>query len=326
MGAPAPIRERADSPAEVSYELDAGRLHLLREPRIDVRHRRRRRRALALALVLAAIVGLVLFADRLDAPPTQAPLASGPPAERAGSAPGVGAGGGGPQNAAQIRRRIDGARAWVEDRPGLASFAIVGSDGRVRGHAEHRTYVSASVVKAMLLVAEARRLADGDLPLDPSTESTLRAMITYSDNAAADAIYGRVGDAGLYGVADRVGMEDFSVSGYWANAQISAHDMALLFNQLDRAFPDRRAKLGKGLLGSIIAGQSWGVPAALGQKWNVRFKGGWRGTDLGQLVHQAAEAKRGDRAYGLAVLTDRQPSMSTGIETVEGVTRRLVGG
>ena len=47
-------------------------------------------------------------------------------------------------------------------------------------------------------------------------------MITISDNDAADAIYDRVGDAGLIAVAERAGMTRFTVAGYWGNAQIAA--------------------------------------------------------------------------------------------------------
>jgi hypothetical protein len=58
----------------------------------------------------------------------------------------------------------------------------------------------------------------------------------------------------------------------------------------------------------------------------VLFKGGWRSTHLGQLVHQAAQLDRGPTRFGMAVLTDGDPSMSYGIGTIEGVTRRLLSG
>ena len=100
-------------------------------------------------------------------------------------------------------------RAWAyaRDRGGMVSVAVIDTRGRLRGRRETRRYVSASVVKAMLLAAELDRLSGEGLRLDPSTEQTLRAMITYSDNAAADSIYSRVGDAGLNRVAWAAGME-----------------------------------------------------------------------------------------------------------------------
>jgi beta-lactamase class A len=217
------------------------------------------------------------------------------------------------------------ARRFAADRAGLVSFAVVDSRGRHHGLGGDRGYVTASVVKAMLLAAELRRLAREGLELDATTDAALRAMITYSDNGAADTIYSRVGDVGLLEVARSAGMTRFSVEGYWGNAQITATDMTRLFADLDRALPPRFREFGLGLLGSVIPEQSWGIPAGAGERWAVRFKGGWRSTALGQLVHQVAELRDGGRTVAIAVLTDGQPTQAYGIETVRGIAARLVG-
>ncbi len=224
----------------------------------------------------------------------------------------------------ETRERLGDAERFMQRRQGTVSFAIVDEEGKLRGRNEHALFPSASVVKSMLLAAELRRLDEVGLPLDAATEATLESMITISDNDAATAIYARVGDEGLYDVAERVGMEDFQVSISWGYAQISAADMALMFSRLERALPPRYEKLGKDLLGSIVPEQSWGIPA-VANAWNVRFKGGWRSTEAGQLVSQAAELRDGGRELAIAVLTDGQPSMEYGIETVEGVAARLLG-
>lgn len=204
------------------------------------------------------------------------------------------------------------------------SFAVVDSAGRMHGLDERRLYSSASVVKAMLLAAELRRLKQAGEPLDPETAALLEAMITVSDNGAADAIYARVGDAGLTAVAKRVGMRDYTVAGYWGNSQISATDVALMFADLDRAFVRRDREYAKGLLGSIVAEQSWGIPAVAGKRWAVRFKGGWLPDNA--LVHQAAELRErsGSRELAIVVLSDSQPSFDYGIDTVEGVAAKLL--
>ena len=119
-------------------------------------------------------------------------------------------------------------------------------------------------------------------------------------------------------------MADFDVAGHWGNAAVSAADMALLFDQLDRLIPGRFERYAKGLLGSVIEPQSWGIPAAA-SGLAVRFKGGWRPTELGQLVNQAGELRDRRRKLAIAVLSDGQPSMEVGIETIEGVTARLLG-
>ena len=222
-----------------------------------------------------------------------------------------------------LRDRMESAEAWVAGREGSVAVAVVGAGGERRGRDEHRLFPSASVVKSMLLVGELRRLREEGLPLDSGTASTLASMIEYSDNDAADAIYARVGDEGLLDVAEDAGMRDFEVDLSWGYAQISAADMALLFSRLDRVLPARDREFAKGLLGSVVAEQSWGIPAAA-EGWSARFKGGWRTTEAGQLVSQAAELRRDGRAISLAVLTDGQPSMEYGIATVEGVAERVV--
>lgn len=220
--------------------------------------------------------------------------------------------------------RIKAAERYARARQGVASFAVVDERGVMWGRGEHDLFHSASVVKAMLLVAELDRCDAADEPLDDATRDMLTAMITISDNDAATEIYQRVGDEGLRSVAERTGMHDFQVSQSWGYARISAADMALFFAHLDQELPPRFARFGKSLLGSIIPAESWGIPA-VADGWKVRFKGGWRGTPSGQLVSQAAELRRPGTTLGMAVLTDGSPSMGYGIGTLEGVASRLLG-
>ena len=73
--------------------------------------------------------------------------------------------------------------------------------------------------------------------------------------------------------------------------------------------------------------QRWGFsrysPAA---GFKTFFKGGWRGTGAGQLVHEAALFERGDTRISMAVLTDGNPSHEYGTETLRGVAQRLFRG
>jgi hypothetical protein len=220
--------------------------------------------------------------------------------------------------------RVRAAERFARSRDGVASFAVVDSGGVMWGRGEHELFHSASVVKSMLLAAELHRLASSGAELDDETKSVLTAMITISDNDAATEIYNRVGDEGLRDVAERAGMHDFEVADSWGYARISAADMALYFANLDDAFPRRYDKFAKSLLGSIIPAESWGIPA-VADGWSTRFKGGWRETESGQLVSQAAELRRPGSTLGMAILTDGSPSMAYGIDTLEGVAGRLLG-
>lgn len=216
--------------------------------------------------------------------------------------------------------------AWdyAQERGGAVSFAVVDSLGHLRSREGSRLYSAASVVKAMLLAAELHRLAEAGSPVDEGTDSLLSSMIRFSDNGAADAIHARVGDEGMFAVAERAGMRGFTEAGHWGNAQIAADDLALFFHDLDAAFPRRHAAYAKELLGSVIPAQSWGIPEAAADEWGVRFKGGWLPDKA--LVHQAAELRErgGTRQISIAVLTDAQPSFEYGVETVRGVAERLL--
>jgi hypothetical protein len=217
-------------------------------------------------------------------------------------------------------------RAWefAQGRDGVVSFAVVNSEGKLRGRRQNRRYAAASTVKAMLLAAEIRRLKQAGAGLDPPTDSLLTAMITWSDNDAADAIYARVGDGGLLGIARRAGMTRFTVAGHWGNAQVAAGDLARFFGDLDRVLVRRYREYAKGLLGSIVESQRWGIPAAAGDRWAVRFKGGWLPDHA--LAHQAAELRErhGPRELSIAVLTDDMPSFDYATDTVREVADRLL--
>ena len=222
-------------------------------------------------------------------------------------------------------RAIGRAAAYLGDRAGYTSFAVIDSQGRMSGRHLRRTFVSASVVKAMLLVADLRKLESGRRRLDPQRRSLLGAMIHVSDNAAATAIWNLDGEGPVVALARRAGMRDFSVYGYWSSARISAADQARFFFGMKRLIPGRFRHFANRLLSHIVDYESWGIPAvARPRGWRAYFKGGWRGTERGQLVHQIARLERPRRRLAIAVLTDGDPSMAYGIETIEGVTARLL--
>ena len=220
--------------------------------------------------------------------------------------------------------RLRAVQRWLRTRGGTNSWALVDSWGRMHSFAPQRVYVSASVVKAMLLVAYLRGI--GNRAPDAGERASLGPMITVSSNDAADTVYQRVGDAALYGVARLAGMRSFSVAGYWGNAQFSAQDQARFFNRIDRLVPTASRAYARGLLSSIVSYQRWGFSRySLAAGFKTFFKGGWRGTGAGQLVHEAALFERGDTRISMAVLTDGNPSHDYGTETLRGVAQRVFG-
>jgi hypothetical protein len=200
------------------------------------------------------------------------------------------------------------------------------SEGRLSGVHLHWTFVSASVVKAMLLVAYLRRLNSmGQHYIDSYSNSFLYPMINQSDNTAATQTWSIVGNAGLYAVARAAHMTDYSVYTDWASSQISPADQARFFFEMDSLIPHEFVGYANRLLSTIAAYESWGIPAvARPHGYQVFFKGGWRTTGLGQLVHQVARLHGNGRTFSIAVMTDGDPSMGYGIDTIQGVTAALL--
>lgn len=218
-------------------------------------------------------------------------------------------------------RHVRSVRRYIRGRA-IASFALIDTHGHLHGFAPHRRYVTASVVKAMILVARLRQL--GNRMPSSSDRAVLDPMIEISDNDAASVAYGWVGDAGLLAVAKRAGMHDLTVGGHWGNVYFSAADQAHLFLVIDKLVPPRSRAYARRLLSSIVSDQRWGFSRfAARHGWHTFFKGGWRTTGRGSLVHEAALFERGGRRFSLAVLTDGDPSHDYGTETLRGVAQRL---
>jgi Beta-lactamase enzyme family len=234
-----------------------------------------------------------------------------------------------PREVYPSRAAVRSAQHYVAGR-GDVAFAVVSSSARLRGYDADRAFSSASASKVMLLAATLRALQRERQPLDAGTRSLLEPMISYSDNRAANAVYARIGDAGMEEVAERAGMRDFEADpGFWGGAHITAADMARFYFRLQRNLPARYRRYGMSLLSGVSPEQGWGIPAEAGRSWRVWFKGGWRpagqkGT-TGPVTHQAALLvhRHGER-LALAVLTDEAPWTGGGIAAVEAVASRLL--
>lgn len=216
---------------------------------------------------------------------------------------------------------VASAQRWARSRQGTVAFAVLDGQGRIRGWHRGVRFPSASVVKAMLLVAALRQA--GKHHLGPGEEHVLRSMITFSDNDAATRTYREVGGGpALRAVAAAAGMRRFVDVGRWPDAQITAADQVRLFLRIDRLVPLTHRKLARALLSSIIVGQRWGIATVARERgFRAFFKGGWRSG----IEHQAALLVAPDgRRLAVAVLTSGSPSSAYGRATEEGIARRVL--
>jgi Beta-lactamase enzyme family len=231
-----------------------------------------------------------------------------------------------PSAAQKVRwhQRVRDAVQFLHSRAGAASFAVVDERRRVHGRGADVPYSSASLVKAMLLVAYLRDVRNRKLRR--SERELLAPMIRVSDNDAATAVYERVGPDGLVRLAQRAGMRGFVPNPVWGGCQLTARDQASLFSRIRRLVPRLHRRYALGLLRGIVSYQRWGVPQGAPRGWRLYFKGGWFQDDEGWRVHQAARLERGGRHLSIAVLTRGNPSLEYGAATIAGVTSRLLHG
>lgn len=205
---------------------------------------------------------------------------------------------------------VAAARAYAQTRAGLVAFAVLDGRGHLRGLRMSTQFSSASVVKAMLLVAELRRA--GSRPLTAAQRRALEPMIRASDNDAAHLVYGWVGAPGLRRVAGVARMHRFAVGRFLFDARVTAADQARFFLHIDRLVPAAHRRYARRLLSSIVSWQRWGIATVARRRgMTILFKGGWRTG----LSHQVALLERGRRRVALAILTSGQPSAAYAQET-----------
>src|SRR4051812_1425176 len=187
---------------------------------------------------------------------------------------------------------VASAERYARRRYGSVSFALIDDQGRLYGYDSARVYDSASVVKAMLLVAYLSRPSVSNRALGAGDRALLDPMIERSDNAAASKVFSLVGAAGLEDVAARAGMVYFATSPSWGSTQIAAADQARFLARIDELVPERHRAYALDLLAHVIAAQRWGIPEAVPSGSRVFFKGGWRPEKDGWIVHQVALVER----------------------------------
>ena len=299
-----------------------GALGDARAERARDRHERlvgiRRRRAVAIVALLAmtALVTLLVTATGESGAPQQASKAG--TEETEGAPP--------PPPAAPAPAQLERAASYARARQGTASFAVVDTAGQVRGVEGRRSFASASVVKAMILVAYLDLAASRGTSLTDTERSQLSEMIRRSDNRSATQLASTVGSSGLRDVARRAGMRNTTPQvAPWGGTQTNAEDQARLFARIDELAPSRYRSYARRLLTTIIPEHRWGIPRTAPRDATVLFKGGWLLDEDGAWrVHQIAKVERGPKQLAVAVMTDGNPSQSYGEDTVRGVAARLL--
>lgn len=218
----------------------------------------------------------------------------------------------------------DAARAYGESREGEVSFTVRAGE-RAWGHRRWASANSASVIKAMLLVAYLDHPEVRGRPLTAADRALLAPMIRYSDNDTATRVLDHVGPERIERLARRAGMRRFELSTAWGLSQISSADQSRYFLDLPELVVRRHRAYARRLLAGVVEEQRWGVAQVRPSGWKLYFKGGW-GSGTGAVSHQVALLQRGRQRVSLAIMTTGSPSHEYSQETLRGVARRLLRG
>jgi hypothetical protein len=243
---------------------------------------------------------------------------------RSASSPGyAGTGSGTPRAGYPSAAAISSAISYLNGRQGQTSLAVVTSAGRLEGVRLDSHFETASVIKVMFLAAYLQMRAAEHRELNAEDRALLYPMIHISDNDAASAVLARVGESAVVRVAHESGMSAYAPGvGWWAYSQTDAADQARFFTELEAEIPHQFYRYARELLSGIEPSQSWGFPPVARPDWRIFYKTGALPSQ--GLFHEDVLLERDGVSFTATVLTDGDPSMSYGEETIEGVASRLL--
>ncbi|MGW0996907.1 serine hydrolase [Streptomyces sp. NPDC002520] len=219
--------------------------------------------------------------------------------------------------------------------------AVLDLDGAGRTphvYGDDTPYDTASIVKVDILATALLQAQDSGHPLTARERTQAEAMIKHSDNAAANALWRKIGRApGLDAANKRLGLADTQggPGPKWGLTRTTASDQIRLLRAVFDSGPTTRAAAAPALdadsrtylrtqMSGIAPEQSWGVSAATDSRWAL--KNGWlqrNTTDLWD-VNSVGRITKGGHRYLVAVLSDGSKSMPEGVALVERATRAAV--
>jgi beta-lactamase class A len=218
-----------------------------------------------------------------------------------------------------LRGRVSAVAVGVED-PGEGLQCWLNAS-------EH--FDSASVVKVTILGALLYRTQAWHKSLTRTEVAQARAMITESDNDAASYLWTDVGRSYLQHFLDLAGMTHTYLGPgiYWGLTQITASDEMRLLRLLaakNTVLDTSSRDYALDLMAQVIPSQRWGVTAGAPRGLTVHVKNGWLPLATGGWrIHSIGDfTGRGD-GYSIVVLTQDNPSMSYGIDTIEAIAEAV---
>lgn|GEM_PF-2694487 len=294
-------------------ELIAGRLSA---PGREWRHRARWARA-----GLPALASVTVWTFLLAPPPAAAAVSTAPAPPPAAAAEIAAAPAASP---ALTSAGFDVTSAWravQAGQPGHLAVAMFDArTGLTAGVDDPAVtgFETASVVKLSILTALLLRA--GPAGLSAAQRRDVAAMISVSDNDAASRLWAELGGAAAMNqFFQRLGMTvtTAGTGGAWGLTRTTPLDQLQLLRTVsypNAILPDAARAMIAGLLGQVVPGQRWGIPDGVpAGAATVLVKNGWLPRSGGWVIGGVGHVQGAGRDYVIAVLTDGEPSMASGV-------------
>jgi beta-lactamase class A len=235
--------------------------------------------------------------------------------------------------ASKVARRKESLTAALDAiaaAPGAPAFAVAVLDHRTGisyTFGGNKAFETASVVKVEILAGLLLDARDAGRTLTAKEGRQANIMIRQSDNAAATAMYQKIGSVkGLRAANQTLGLTATVPSPRWGWTRTTASDQVRLLE----AIVDPAGPLGDSnqtilnLMGSVVADQDWGVSAAAGAGESTAVKNGWMPrTSLGKgwAVNSVGRITGSNTNVTLAMMSRGHATMSQGIAFLENIAR-----
>jgi beta-lactamase class A len=211
------------------------------------------------------------------------------------------------------------------DRVGAAVFDthtgttwVLNPDGR---------FQTASVVKVQIMGTVLHRAQVQHRGLTSFEQQNLVPMIEQSDNNAATNLWNSVGGAPGVAAFDKLaGMSHTTPNVAWGLTTTTAPDNVRLVRDYafgSSALSPHWRSYGLNLMEHVVSWQRWGVSAGAAPGTTVALKNGWLPLNDSAVwrINSIGWIDGNGRNYVIAVLTDHNPSMQYGVDTIEAISR-----
>ncbi|MBB2891083.1 serine hydrolase [Flexivirga oryzae] len=244
-----------------------------------------------------------------------------------------------PRTAAQLTAKLD---AYRRSRRG--TFGVALYDRRDRSTFGYRSgwrNQTLSTVKVLIMATVLHRCQEQGSSLTSTQVAQARAMITESDNDAANALLTWAGLANVQRVAKLYGLTSTAIQGgttagaadWWGYSTTTAEDFLTLLNGVtwgDSVITTANRDYLKSLMAQVIPSQRWGVcvpPLPANLEWHT--KNGWGSRSDGYRANSLGHISGNGRNYTAVILTrapynsDYMVESDYALDTVNGVSRIL---